>query len=460
MVEMITHKLTPEVSQNPRLRAASRICEKLQSHGFEAWWVGGCVRDFLLTPDVAPQDIDIATNASFNETKTIFPTIHAIGKAFGVGLLQTDGYHFEIATFRKESGYVDRRHPSQVGPGSMEEDSVRRDFTINALYYDPLKGIIADFHGGIEDIANKTLRCVGDARNRLHEDPLRIFRLYRFSANLGLSIEDSTRDAASDLVQELTHISKERFLLEISKLRPDAVDSFAKLVQKALTQLTGVPKSTSTALLSPLTLPDRARRHPGSVLAILCARQCFPIEFDWAKQLSNWPLTLEDKAHIEFMSYVSNSAFEIADNREHPIEFLIHMRWLFRQNRIRTSDAVWIAQATPVHTKRPQSARILEQTLQQIAQQTPECSLSESMEDFIGPSAKLLRKELALLCKDKPPETLGWARLILDVTILLDAISIEADSRPAVLHKAESSRLEYLCQSAETFARTSKKRRG
>ena len=97
----------------------------------------------------------------------------------------------------------------------MEEDSQRRDFTINALYFDPLNHTIADFHGGLKDLERKVIRCVGNAQERLYEDPLRIFRLFRFASNLDLAIETSTRDAAQRLVSELKFVSKERFLLEI-----------------------------------------------------------------------------------------------------------------------------------------------------------------------------------------------------------------------------------------------------
>jgi len=146
------------VSKDPRIVAALSLCRKLQANGWAAYWVGGAVRDLLMNTKHVPSDIDIATDAPYDEICRILPDTRAIGKAFGVGLASTGDHSFEVATFRKESDYADRRHPSQVGPGTIEEDSERRDFTVNALYFDPVSGMIIDFHDGVADLNDKIIR--------------------------------------------------------------------------------------------------------------------------------------------------------------------------------------------------------------------------------------------------------------------------------------------------------------
>lgn len=457
MVRMITHNLSTNVSQNPRIRAATEICRTLHDENFSAWWVGGCVRDFLFEPDSVPSDIDIATSASLSDMRKLFPDIIAIGRAFGVGLLRCGDFTFEVATFRKESDYADRRHPSQVGPGTMEEDSQRRDFTINALYFDPLTHTIADFHGGLEDIQQKILRCVGDAGLRLQEDPLRIFRLFRFAANLKLEIDKSTLDAALAYVSELKFISKERFLLEISKLKPHSVEKFSLLATSALTELMGIPAPKQRSIDSKFHPPMDAFRFPGTLLALMCLRQCHPLDENWAAALSRWPLTLEDKAHIELISKVSQAQFYISHSQEKCCFFLEQMKWLFKQSRIRASDVNWIVKATPAH--QGPELDFLGFLLELISHSDPDLTLSQALERATSARAKPLRKELQLWANEKSPEALGWARLIVDVIILMDLTGVSSELRPSPLREAASGKLSAICELAESLAKMKTKRR-
>lgn len=208
------------VAKSGSFQGARRVCEKLQQSGHEAFCVGGSVRDLLLSPQRIPNDFDIATSASPDAVRDIFPAVSFVGKAFGVSLVRCKGHSFEVATFRREANYADHRRPSLVEFGTREEDSARRDFTVNAIYLDPVVGSLFDPHGGIEDLASKTLRAVGVARERFREDALRVIRLFRFYANLhDFCMDTETLVAAKQEASGLRWLSRERILQECTKVK-------------------------------------------------------------------------------------------------------------------------------------------------------------------------------------------------------------------------------------------------
>jgi hypothetical protein len=198
--------------------AAKQICQTLNKNGFESYLVGGCVRDLLMQPNVIPKDLDITTSAPVEMISSIFQNTHFVGNAFGVCLVHMNSFTFEVASFRKEGKYEDRRRPESVAYASFAEDSNRRDFTINALYYDMQKKVILDFHNGLTDLKSKKIRCVGNASDRLYEDSLRILRLCRFAANFGFTIEQNTKIAAQKHASGIAVLPKERILLELNKV--------------------------------------------------------------------------------------------------------------------------------------------------------------------------------------------------------------------------------------------------
>jgi len=193
-----------------------RAIQKLQAHGFIAYLAGGCVRDALLRRQ--PKDFDVATNATPDEIQMIFPKALAIGKSFGVMIVHEKGTQIEIATFRSDGEYFDGRHPSSVSFASPKEDALRRDFTVNALFYDPIKKEIYDFVQGQKDLEKKILRCVGVPKKRFNEDQLRILRAVRFAAQLGFVIESETAEAIKNFKNPLYQVSYERILEELNKL--------------------------------------------------------------------------------------------------------------------------------------------------------------------------------------------------------------------------------------------------
>lgn len=194
----------------------SRIIHTLQQAGYEAYAVGGCVRDSLLGRE--PDDWDITTSARPEEVKMLFPRTVDTGLEHGTVtvLLQKEG--FEVTTYRIDGEYEDGRHPKEVTfTACLEEDLKRRDFTINAMAYNEEEGLIDRFDG-MEDIRRKKIRCVGNAEERFTEDALRMMRAVRFSAQLGYEIEENTAAAIRLLAGNLRKISAERIQTELVKL--------------------------------------------------------------------------------------------------------------------------------------------------------------------------------------------------------------------------------------------------
>jgi len=173
--------------------AAVSVVKKLQDAGHTTYFAGGWVRDFLM--DHPSDDIDIATTASVQQMEALFEKTIPVGIAFGILIIVEKGHHFEVATFRTERGYVDGRRPSEVTPATPEEDALRRDFTINGMYYDPLSDELIDYVEGKKDVKRKILKAIGDPNERFKEDRLRMIRAVRYSARFSFSIEDDTWNA-------------------------------------------------------------------------------------------------------------------------------------------------------------------------------------------------------------------------------------------------------------------------
>ncbi|MCF6284086.1 MAG: CCA tRNA nucleotidyltransferase [Candidatus Hydrogenedentes bacterium] len=195
---------------------ARAICATLREAGFRALFAGGCVRDRIR--GTAPKDYDIATNALPPEVAEVFPRTIAVGASFGVVIVVDDGEHFEVATFRKDGPYLDGRRPSRVDFVDEEEDARRRDFTINALFYDPDTEEVLDYVGGQEDLRRGVLRCVGEPAARFTEDYLRLLRAVRFSARLNFGLAPDTRAAMVDGAPNILKTSPERIREELTKM--------------------------------------------------------------------------------------------------------------------------------------------------------------------------------------------------------------------------------------------------
>jgi poly(A) polymerase len=197
-------------------KAARRIVEKLRLHGHEAFFAGGWVRDYLLRR--RPKDIDIATSAAPDAVIRIFPNSRSIGVQFGVIQVLMYGRAYEVTTFRSDHAYLDGRHPSSVAFSGPEQDALRRDFTINGLFYDPIANRLIDYVHGKTDVQNKLIRTIGNPCERFSEDKLRMLRALRFACDLGFALVPETWDAIQKLAPEILQISWERIRDELTKL--------------------------------------------------------------------------------------------------------------------------------------------------------------------------------------------------------------------------------------------------
>lgn len=188
----------------------------LQKHGYEAYAVGGCVRDSILGRK--PEDWDITTSAMPEETKALFEKTFDTGIEHGTITVLLGKEGFEVTTYRIDGEYEDSRHPKEVTfTRNLREDLLRRDFTINAMAYNDKDGLV-DIFGGLADLKAQVIRCVGDARARFSEDALRILRGVRFAAQLGFEIEENTRAGMMELAPTLKNISAERIQVELVKM--------------------------------------------------------------------------------------------------------------------------------------------------------------------------------------------------------------------------------------------------
>jgi poly(A) polymerase len=195
---------------------ATEIVRRLQVAGFEAFWVGGCVRDFLLGRE--PQDFDIATNATPDQIERLFTKTIPVGRQFGVLLVVENAHQFQIATFRAESGYQDGRRPGTVRFSDAREDAIRRDFTVNGLFFDPIADALHDWVGGEADLRSKTIRTIGSPEERFAEDHLRLLRALRFAAQLDFNIDPATFAAVRKHAAKIQLVSAERIREELIKL--------------------------------------------------------------------------------------------------------------------------------------------------------------------------------------------------------------------------------------------------
>lgn len=201
----------------PAQSHAVAVVQKLVDHGFIAYFAGGWVRDFIMKRP--SDDIDIATNASTSDIQKLFPKTIPVGVAFGIVIVVQNGFQFEVATFRKDRGYVDGRRPTGIDPASPEEDAKRRDFTINGMFYDPLTQKFYDYVDGKKDIEEGVIRAIGSPHERFAEDRLRMMRAVRYATRFDFYIEPATMNAILAHSNELlSAVAMERIWQEFKKM--------------------------------------------------------------------------------------------------------------------------------------------------------------------------------------------------------------------------------------------------
>lgn len=206
--------------RDPKREFAVDVVRRLEAADYEAYWAGGCVRDFLLGRQA--QDYDVATSARPEEVRRLFGHRRtlAVGASFGVIIVRgpKEAGDVEVATFRTEGPYLDGRRPEHVTFSSAEEDARRRDFTINGIFYDPVKQRVLDFIGGEKDLAAGIVRAIGDPWARMREDKLRLLRAVRFAATLDFRLDEDTAEAVQAMAEQLLVVSAERIAQEMRRM--------------------------------------------------------------------------------------------------------------------------------------------------------------------------------------------------------------------------------------------------
>lgn len=227
----------------PAYDAALSILKSLTEAGFTAYLAGGCVRDMLM--GTTPKDYDIATDATPDEVRRLYPHARRVGEAFGVMLIHMNRIAIEVATFRREWGYSDGRRPDKVEFTNAEQDAARRDFTINGIFYDPLTAELHDYVDGQADLEGQCIRAIGNPDDRFSEDYLRMLRAVRFAARLNFTLDEGTRVAIVKHAGRLSEISRERIGMEMRMML-----SPTEIQNRSMTQ----QRTHAFALLQQLTL--------------------------------------------------------------------------------------------------------------------------------------------------------------------------------------------------------------
>lgn len=204
---------------------ALQIIKRLGDAGYSALLAGGCVRDALF--GLRPKDWDIATNASPEQVSSIFQRTLSVGEKFGSCIVVLSQGSYDVTTFRSDGPYRNKRHPAYVEAADPMQDALRRDFTINGLFYDPLKSELIDYVDGCKDVEQRKLRCIGIPENRFNEDPLRLLRAIRFASKFDLVWDPATFRAVKDCAQDIVCVSSERIEDELTSILSSAQNSQA-----------------------------------------------------------------------------------------------------------------------------------------------------------------------------------------------------------------------------------------
>jgi len=280
-------------------QAAIKIVKRLRSNGFDALLAGGCVRDMLLGRPA--KDYDVATNAHPKDVMKLFRRTLKVGAKFGVVIVLLENRRVEVATFRTETGYVDGRHPGKVEFAGAAEDASRRDFTINGMFYDPLRKEVIDYVSGQADLKKKVVRTIGVPRERFGEDYLRMLRAVRFATQLGFAIEPRTWSAIYRKAANITKISGERIRMELEGIliSPNRSAGVSLLIESGLAEaifpaFVGKEARLATKLLLQL------RKKVDFALALACFFAGFETDFA-LKKCAILKLSRSENKHIKFL---------------------------------------------------------------------------------------------------------------------------------------------------------------
>lgn len=315
-------------------QTAYNIIQKLQQKGYLAYLAGGSVRDMLMEKN--PQDFDIATSATPEEIESLLKKTIPIGKKFGVILAIENEHHFEIATFRSDSGYSDGRRPDAVYFSSPKKDAQRRDFTINGLFYDPIQKEVLDYVEGEKDIQNKIIRFIGNPYERIQEDKLRILRAIRFKNRFNFEYDPETKKAIKKHAKDIREVSRERTGEELNKIltHHTRLQAIQDLDELGLLELLIPEISALKDIMQPLEFHQEGDVFKHTLMALKELNENADIALIWATFLHDTGkrLTFERRAdRIHFDGHAEKS-----------VEFVSEITRRFRFNNLLKSKIGWL----------------------------------------------------------------------------------------------------------------------
>ncbi len=292
-------------------KTAVKIVKNLQDEGFEAYFAGGYVRDMLL--GIESKDIDIVTSATPDQVEKIFTKTVPIGKQFGIILVVQDEKKYEVATFRRESDYLDRRRPSKITFSDAKTDATRRDFTINGLFFDPVSNKVIDFVSGADDIKRKTIRFIGNPQERISEDNLRLVRAIRLKITLGFQYAPDTFEAVRKNSHLIKNVSAERLRDELNRIMasPNRHQALVELSESSLLKFIIPEIEALKGVPQPIQYHHEGDVFTHTYLALKSLNDRTPSHLAWAVLLHDIakPLTLTHiKNKIVFHNHAEISA--------------------------------------------------------------------------------------------------------------------------------------------------------
>ena len=344
--------VNPQLDPSVLSANAMTVVEALREAGYDAYLVGGCVRDLLL--GATPKDFDVATDATPEEVKAIFPRARLVGRRFRIAHVQFRREFIEVSTFRRgnpddtdEEPDVDANHRSADGVilrdniyGTRDEDALRRDFTVNALYYDPIDDVLLDHSEGLRDITDRSLRTIGDPMTRFREDPVRILRAIRFAAKLDFRLHADTERAIAPLAELLTAISPPRLFDEFNKLfmRGHAVAAWTLMGRFGLPEILFplFEDEDSIVRMALQSTDDRIREEKPVTSGFLFAAMCWP-EFQRRSAFSATARNAADERLKAAHAVIGEQALTVAIPRR--LTFFIRDVWRLQTRLERKS--VW-----------------------------------------------------------------------------------------------------------------------
>jgi len=290
---------TVEDKRMTNKQAAIKIIKRLKRHGFQALLAGGCVRDMLLGQRA--KDYDVATDAQPKDVIGLFSRTLKVGAKFGVVIVLVEDRQVEVATFRTETDYADGRHPGVVKFASAAEDASRRDFTINGMFYDPLRKEVIDYVDGQADLRARIVRTIGRPAERFSEDYLRMLRAVRFSTQLGFAIEPLTWSAICSNAKNITRISGERISVELEGIlvNPNRSAGAPMLFNSGLAE-TVFPGLSSKHIQTAIEVLGQLRKKVDFALALACFFAGCETEFAIEK-CQVLKLSRSQTKHIKFL---------------------------------------------------------------------------------------------------------------------------------------------------------------